>query len=242
MYMYVHCNVHIDGIYQIRLACIARLIWPDWKWSVVVKLYRRVCTMSIDSIHIFTFLKVMSIHIFRFMNMYVPCTYKYIHSWTCMFMVYTFLYIHAQVHIHSWMNIFVCTWYQHVGTIMMFRQVCTVLLYPLQVVRIPDEPCHTLYWRFLWYWSLGFCNFESSTFNIDMTSSAIEVAKKPFILKKRQYWRLKNLISGSYIEAPQRWHLTLRDWYRCYQILKFTSLHIVPDIECILYWRRETLI
>ncbi len=56
---------------ELRPACVARLIWPDGKWSVVVKLYRRVCTMSM---HIF---------IFTFINMYVSCTYIYINSWTC---------------------------------------------------------------------------------------------------------------------------------------------------------------
>ncbi len=45
---------------ELRLAGDARLIGPNEKWIVVVKLYRRVCTMSI--------------HIFTFMNVYVPCT------------------------------------------------------------------------------------------------------------------------------------------------------------------------
>ncbi len=33
---------------ELRLAGVARLIWPDGKWSVVVKLYRLVCTMYIQ--------------------------------------------------------------------------------------------------------------------------------------------------------------------------------------------------
>ena len=49
-----------------RLAGVARLIGPDGKWSVVVKLYRRVCTMYK--------------HIYTFMNVYVPCTYIYMKS------------------------------------------------------------------------------------------------------------------------------------------------------------------
>jgi hypothetical protein len=53
---------------ELRLACVARLIGPDEKWSVVVELYslRRVCTMYI--------------HIFTIMNVYVQCTYITLHS------------------------------------------------------------------------------------------------------------------------------------------------------------------
>ncbi len=53
---------------ELRLACVARLIGPDEKWSVVVELYnlRRVCTMYI--------------HIFTIMNVYVQCTYITSHS------------------------------------------------------------------------------------------------------------------------------------------------------------------
>ncbi len=70
---------------ELRLTSIARLIWPDGKWSVVGKLYRSVCTMSI--------------HILTYMAVYVPCT--------CMYIVHT--YIHTYVHVYN-MNIHI-----HVG-------------------------------------------------------------------------------------------------------------------------------
>ena len=53
-----------------------RLIGPDGKWSVIVKLYRRVCTLSI---------------------------YIYLHSWMCMYHVHTNILNHEHVctcHIH----------------------------------------------------------------------------------------------------------------------------------------------
>ncbi len=68
---------------ELRLAGIARLIWPDGKGSVVVKLYIRVCTMSI--------------HIFIFMNVYVTCTYIDLNSCTSLQHVHTKLLIHEHV-------------------------------------------------------------------------------------------------------------------------------------------------
>ncbi len=102
IYMYMQCTYMSGTCGELRLAGVARLIGPDGKWSVGVKLYRRVCTMSI--------------HIFTFMNVYVPCTYKYDNSCTCMYMLHTFIYIHVHVyhmyiHVHEFMNL-----YKHVQT------------------------------------------------------------------------------------------------------------------------------
>ncbi len=47
-------------------------------------------------------------------DMFIPCTYKYIHSWTCMYMYMNIYKCVYYVHTRSWMNIFVCTWYIHV--------------------------------------------------------------------------------------------------------------------------------
>ena len=111
---------------RLQVASLARLIGRDGKWSVVVKLYRRVCTMSI--------------HIFTFMNVYVQCTYKYINSCTCMYYAHTnvLMYVHVHnmyIHVYDFMNV-----YKHVCT--MFRHIHTDLPYPVQVVRIPDAWNH----------------------------------------------------------------------------------------------------
>ncbi len=81
---------------QARLAGVARLIGPDGTWSVVVvELYRRVCTVSI--------------HISTSMQKYVLCTYKYMKSWTCMYMLYTiYIYLcsstYMYIHFHDFMK------------------------------------------------------------------------------------------------------------------------------------------
>jgi hypothetical protein len=74
-----------------------------------IYIHERVCTMYIQ--------------IYSFMNLYFLCTY--------------FVYIHLHVHTHSFMNVFVCTWYKYVC--FMFRRVCAIMPYPVQVVRIPDD-------------------------------------------------------------------------------------------------------
>ena len=70
----------------------------DGMWSVVVNLYRHVCTMSI--------------HIFTFMYMYVHCTYKYINSCTCIYMyvhMYKCMLMYIHVHTCSWIYVQVQT-------------------------------------------------------------------------------------------------------------------------------------
>ena len=103
---------------ELRLAGVARRIGHDGKWSVVVILYRRVC--------------IVSIHILTFMNVCVPCTYKCITSWTCMYNLHTFRYIHVHgtdmyVHVCDFMNMceHVHTCLYHVQTRMYrFAQSC----------------------------------------------------------------------------------------------------------------------
>ena len=83
---------------ELRLASVARLIGPDGKWSVVVKLslYSRhsVCNMYIQ--------------LYIFMTVYVSFTYKYRNSCTCMYMLHTLICIHERVctcaymYINSW--------------------------------------------------------------------------------------------------------------------------------------------
>ncbi len=53
---------------ELILTCVARVIGPNEKWSVVVELYslRRICTVYI--------------HIFTNMNLYVQCTYITLNS------------------------------------------------------------------------------------------------------------------------------------------------------------------
>ena len=96
---------------ELRLAGVAKLIWPDGKSSLVVKQYRRVCTTYI--------------HIFTFINMYIPCTYQYIISCTCMYYVHTNVSGHVHVytmyiHVHEYMNL-----YEHVQTCMYMVQTHT---------------------------------------------------------------------------------------------------------------------
>ncbi len=98
---------YILGIFlSVQSASYTWLGWSDEKWSVtvVVKLYRLVC--------------ITSIHIFTFMNVYVLCTYIYINSWTCMYMLHTIIHVYIwiyvctmYIHVHEWMN-----WYEHVHT------------------------------------------------------------------------------------------------------------------------------
>jgi hypothetical protein len=57
------------------------------------------------------------------MNMYVHATYNYVNACTCIYMY---------IHVHEFMNMYI-----HVCT--MFRHLCTVLQYPVQGGRVPDD-------------------------------------------------------------------------------------------------------
>ncbi len=105
---------------------VTRLIGPDGKWSVFVKLHRSVCTVSK--------------HILTSMHVYVQCTYKDMNSWTCMY-IYIYLctctYHHLLPCTYTFMSACnLVNLYIHVCTI--FRHICTVLPILVQVVRIPD--------------------------------------------------------------------------------------------------------
>ncbi len=96
--------------------------WAWWKWSVVVKLYRRVCTVSL--------------HILTSMQTYVLYLNKNIKSWICMYMLHT-IYIHLSSGTYTFMILWnSLNMYIHVCS--MFRRICTVLPNPVKVVRIPD--------------------------------------------------------------------------------------------------------
>ena len=87
-------NMYIHGMYMVQ-TCMNRFAHlcgggriPD--------VYRRVCTMSIQ--------------LLTFMNLYVPCTYKYINACTCMYMVHTnalhHVHVHTMyIHVHESMNL-----------------------------------------------------------------------------------------------------------------------------------------
>ena len=66
-----------------RLTGVTRLIGNDGKWSVVVNMHRRVCTVSI--------------HISTSMYMSVTCTYKDINTCTCMY----FVHLLGKIHVHT---------------------------------------------------------------------------------------------------------------------------------------------
>ena len=114
----------------------------DGKWSVVVNLYRRVC--------------IMSIHKLTFMNVCVPCTYKCITTWTCMYNLHTFRYIHVQgtdmyVHVCAFMNMCVPCTYMSVPCSDAYVQVCPILsrwsgfqMMPV-ICRLGAEHVHTLH-------------------------------------------------------------------------------------------------
>ena len=114
---------------------VARLIGPDGKWSVVVKLsrYRRVCNMYIQLYifmnvyvpctykYIYIHERVCTIHIqiYAFMHMYVYATYINIYSWTCMYIVHTNAFHHVHVHnmyihVHEFMNLYIRGTYMYV--------------------------------------------------------------------------------------------------------------------------------
>ncbi len=76
----------------LKLAGVARLIGPDGKWSVLVKLLRRVCAVS----------KL----IFTYINLYESCTYKYMNSCTCMYMLHS-IYSYSCTCTY---NVHTCTW------------------------------------------------------------------------------------------------------------------------------------
>ncbi len=132
MYIYIHCmTLYIPCMYIILhvYTCMymvvhtksdspAVLCWLGLMESVVVKLYRRVCTMSI--------------HIFTFMNVYAPS--KYIHL---------YIFMHKSIHIHEllfeYISLYmVLTRLYHVQT-GMYRSHYP----PVQVARIPDEAVTT---------------------------------------------------------------------------------------------------
>ncbi len=112
-----------------------KLIRPDGKWSVVVKPYRRVCTMYIQiccltcmyilHTHIYGYECVYTkyIHIIKFIYVYVHTTYIYVLLCTC---------TNMGIHVHECMNMYV-----HVS--IMFRHVYTVLQYPVHEGRILDD-------------------------------------------------------------------------------------------------------
>ena len=85
-----------------RLTGVARLIGNDGKWSVVVNMHRRVCTVSI--------------HISTSMYMSVTCTYKDINACTCMYHVHTLGKIHVHVCTSMYIYVHVHCMYIHVYT------------------------------------------------------------------------------------------------------------------------------
>ena len=105
MYMYIQCMYMVSPVVSTG-------------FQKMVNLYRRVC--------------IVSIHILTFMNVCVPCTYKCITSWTCMYNLHTFRYIHVHgtdmyVHVRDFMNMseHVHTCLYHVQTRMYrFAQSC----------------------------------------------------------------------------------------------------------------------
>ncbi len=112
-----------------------KLIWPDGKWSVVVKLYGRVCIMYIKCINWWMYMYILHTHIYRYERVYtmyifiIKFIYVYVHTTYIYVLLCTCTYMN--IHVHEWINMYiqVCT---------MFRHVYTVLQYPVHVGRIPD--------------------------------------------------------------------------------------------------------
>ena len=118
LYIVCTCIYTVHDFKPVSTGFRVSLIRHDGKWSVVVNLYRRVC--------------IVSIHILTYVNVCVPCTYKCITTWTCMYNLHTFRYIHVQgtdmyVHVCAFMNMceHVHTCLYHVQTRMYrFAQSC----------------------------------------------------------------------------------------------------------------------
>ncbi len=105
---------------------------------MVVKLYRRACTMYIQ-IYLLVNVYVQITYIYVNLNVYILCIYISLNAYTSMYIVHTtYIYVYLctctymDIREHKFMNMYI-----HVCT--MFRHVYTVLQYPVQVGRIPDD-------------------------------------------------------------------------------------------------------
>ncbi len=133
MYMYIHSS-QLQPVVSTGFR-VSRIRY-DGKWSVVVNLYRRVC--------------IVSIHILTFMNVCVPCTYKCITTWTCMYNLHTFRYIHVQgtdmyVHVCALMNM--C---EHVHTCLYHVQT-RMYRFALSCPGGQDSRCRAAMFSDIWF-------------------------------------------------------------------------------------------